>query len=673
MATATSPVGAEVRDIQYAEVQRIIGMPIYFGMDSAEAEGYNQLNVLSQAYQDGFRLHNVQADAVFSYEQNGGGFFHVAVGWGKTIISLLCAQKGFNKGLQKILLLVPSQVQGQLVQTDIKGARSKVPLTLPIYALGDRSQADRHALAHSGRPGLYIMPYSYLSVKDTADLLDGIAPGLVICDEAHNLANRTAARTKRLLVYAEKHQPEAVMLSGTITSKTIRDYFHLIKWALRDGSPLPVSYSLASEWGAAIDSDANALITTAGEQGPLKPLIGWAKTHFPEIPITSDIAGFRRAYKQRLNTTPGVVSSGDLELGTSLTIANRPVFAPEKSEGWPLLLKLITTVTDEWLTPNGDEIEHSIHTWKWLNELSAGFYNELTWPVPDVYAAKKNIPVPEARKIIDRAKEHHAAGQVYASALRKWLQEHHIPKVDTPFLVGASMAHYGKEVVGEKLYEPWSYWHSLKFEGCPERDSRVVRVCSYKIDSAVEWAKALGKDEGALIWVHHQEVGEWLYEKLINAGVDAVHCPAGSTHNRIICQIGDPKEGGKGDRVVVASITAHGTGKNLQAFRHNYFVQWPRKDTIAEQTIGRTHRVGQQADELVVYMNLTGEWDQLNFAACLNDALYIQQSTGNRQKIIYANYDPIPKIFPSAVLKERGLEVKQLSADQQRAMAERFS
>lgn len=155
-------------------------------------------------------------------------------------------------------------------------------------------------------------------------------------------------------------------------------------------------------------------------------------------------------------------------------------------------------------------------------------------------------------------------------------------------------------------------------------------------------------------------------EALVAADIDVLHCPAGKAFNSLIC---DPANA---HRLVVASMTAHGTGKNLQHFQHQYFVQWPRSANIAEQTLGRTHRNGQKADELVVVTNSTLFFDHLNKAACINDALYIHQTTGTRQKLIYGTYDPIPKIFPPEVLRERGLQNRILDTSQRTMMHDKF-
>ena len=58
-------------------------------------------------------------------------------------------------------------------------------------------------------------------------------------------------------------------------------------------------------------------------------------------------------------------------------------------------------------------------------------------------------------------------------------------------------------------------------------------------------------------------------------------------------------------------------GRNLQAFQHQIFAQWPRSALLAEQTLGRTHRNGQKADELAVHTLMSIEFDHVCRAACL--------------------------------------------------------
>ncbi len=677
MDMANSAVGFEMRELPYgSELARITKMQVIEPMDKSEVAAYQNENVLSHALQEGFRLFDLQCEAGLAYDLYNGLFAPIGVGWGKTLITLMIANKAYQKGLKKILLCVPSNVMCQLTQTDIKTARTKIPYNVPTHVVGGLGGLERKSLTKSGKKGVYILPYSYLSVKDTEEMLEAIKPELIICDEAHNLANRGSARTKRLMNYVDKHKPEGCALSGTITSKTIRDYFHLIKWCLAEYNPLPNGLQLANEWGSVIDAEATGTYgqadsgNTRSAQSPLLPLIRWAQKVYPNEKFKEDTPSFRKAYKLRLNSAPGVVSSGDASIGTSLIMSNQPVENKEQAPGWKELSDLCKKVTDEWTTPNGDEIEHAIHCWKWLNELwGAGFYNELIWPTADIYAKRKKIGGYEAEDTLKKAWEHHQAGQVYAKCLRTWLGKNSFPGCDTPFLVGHEISRNKAKNVGEEMYVKWADWKKLDFDGRPERDSHAIRVCPFKINHAVAWAKETQSSKelpGGIIWVHHQEAGLWCYDELVRAGLDALHCPAGDRFNELILAQQNK------NKIIVASMVAHGTGKNLQHFSNNYFLQWPRQDTQAEQTLGRTHRNGQKADELTVVTNFSTEFDHLNFAACLNDALYIHQTTGNRQKLIYAVYNPLPKIFPSAVLQERGLEPRMLNHDQMQMMKEKF-
>lgn len=669
------------QDPTYAEVARVCNLPVKQPMTTEELEEFSRAHVLRSAFEEGFRLLTPQAEGLRDYKEVGGLLGSIGVGWGKTLLSQMITHEAYKKGLGKILLFVPSAVLGQLVNSMFPLARRKVPISYPVHVLGGRSLKARRMIARSGKRGLYVYTYELLSRKDASDNLNDIKPELIICDEADYLGNPSAARTKRLMNYVRDAKPEGVCVSGTITSQSIKDYYHLIKWCLGQNCPLPLNGNLASDWATKIDAHANY----EGEaKGPLLPLIEWAWDEFPRENITEDTAGFRLAYKLRMTTTPGVVSTGDAEIGPSLILHNTPVSAPENEPGWEQLEHYRKQVTDMWLTPNGDEIEHAIHTFKWLYELSAGFYNELVFPEPEAFAERERITPEAAESILEDAHEHHAAHQAYASALRKWLEVNAEDGLDTPMLVGLSMSQHGADEVGDQLYDLWKdlkLCEKYLMEGCYElgmktppqelkkriasslRDSRVVRVCPFKINHAVAWAKQL--KGGAILWIHHQGIGQWLTEALAEAGLNPLYCPAG--HNDAILDHGNK------DRIIVASMRAHGTGKNLQHFHQQLFVQWPRSARLAEQTLGRMHRNGQLSNEVWAHTMTTTDFDGLCFAASLNDALYIHQTTGNRQKLIYATYSPgLPKVFPSSVLRERGFRNKQLSTQQQEILLDKF-
>jgi len=651
----------------YAEVRRIVRLPTVDGYPQETRDAYQREVVIAEHLERGFRLYDLQCDAVLAYRDHGCLFAPIGVGWGKTLITLLIAGEAFAKGFHRSMLIVPPQVMSQLIRRDLPWARQRVALHgVPfIQVLG--SPAKRMAIAGSGRRGCYIMPSSMLSAPNAEDVLQAIAPQLVIGDEAHHLRNPNSARTKRLLRYMNSVAPEVVWLSGTITAKSVLDYLHLV--CLMDGlCPLPRKNAIAREWAAVLDSGAEP---NERETGPVRPLIEWTLKlpGAPDCPMNG--MGFRRAYKHRLLTNPAVVATGDQELGVSLTIAQRRVPLEEGAPGATELRELQQGVDTQWVAPNGDEIDHAFHKFRWLFELSAGIFNDLFWPAPEVLAARRDISEAGASALLHKAKEHHEHLQEFRKTLRSWLLSHHIKGLDTPFLVAGDMARHQGANVGLELYESWRSVKDLEdaTPDLPVRDSRIVRVCDYKIRFAEAWAR---EHQKGIIWYHNAGVGQWLAERL----PDALFCPAGRPHDAAII---DPETA---NRIVIASISAHGTGKNLQHHSDQLFVQWPRPAATAEQVLGRLHRVGQMADELVVNIACDlpiaregpAAFDELLYAAMLQDALYIHQTTGSRQKVIYANYETLPRIFPSAVLEERGFELThRLDASQQKTLTERFS
>lgn len=647
---------ASPESLSNPEIHRILSMPVVRTMTTEEYDAFNRAHINAAAYKKGWRLFDIQCEMIAAYETfNGAAFGSICVGGGKTVTCIMIARAAYNKGIKKICLFIPPSVQEQFLMADVPWARSWLPVNYPIHALGGRSAKQRLAIAKSGHPGLYVLPYSLLSLPDSEELLTTIKPGLVIADEAHRIANPDSARTKRYRKYQEDENPEFVCMSGTLTSKTVREYHHLQRWALGKYAFLPHNWSDANLWAYMIDSDACEVQSDYREKSAdaIIKLKRWAEQNFDEE-IPYGTPGFRKAYRLRMTSAPGVVSSEDEQLGCSLIIRHQGIKDYQKSAGWSKLKQLMDQIKREWRTPSGDEIEYALHIFKWQYELGSGFYNELYWPEAEVLAKRHNWTLPEAEYILEKAQEHHEAQQEYHRVLRHFLQDTHISGLDTPMLVGNNMHHHGASNVPEYLYFAWKDWKNKDFPGRPDRDKRAVRVCDYKIRDAARWAKQAKR---GIVWVHNIELGQWTHEIFKQEGIPCALCPSGRQYDAEL------REAIHKDKIVIASLGAHSEGKNLQYYFQQYFLQWPRPAKTAEQALGRMHRNGQTADEVDTTISIVTEFDRLNFAACLNDALYIHQTTGNKQKLIYADYDPLPAVFPHAVMEERGTEAKQLDGE----------
>jgi len=649
----------------YGELKRITEQPIVELLTKKEADKVSRRKIQSKAYkEENFRLNVYQASAITTIEKYNGMLGPIGVGKGKTLISLMAAQHFWDEACRKIILCIPPDLMHQFLYVDIPWARKRIHLNVPLFPMGGKTLEKRRELYKSKRKGCYIVPYSCLSNRDAVAMLEAINPEAWILDEAHKLARRQTARTKRALKFLDKENAYVVAMSGTITGKRIADYHHLALRALGDRTPLPKSAVHAGEWGKILDADGQG-----GNSRPIQGLVKWARENYPEDEYPYGQAGARRAYHHRLRSMPGVVATKEDDIGVSLTIKNIPVKDHKSHPDWTELRDHMDAVRNDFITPNGDDIEYAIHTWKWLFELSAGFYNELYWEDEETLAKRKNVDLAQAKDMLEGAKVYHELLQGYHRDLRQFIQGANLLHLDTPLLVASHFATKGMQGIPRTwgyVYDSWVAKEEADFEGRPDRASRAVRVCDFKINTAIDWAKALNKP--AIVWYHHKAIGDWLADTCKEEDLDYVHCYSGPEGNRKIAEaVAKPR------KLILASITGHGTGKNLQSYQHNYFMQFQRGAKAAEQVIGRTHRTGQLADELIMHTNNTTLFDAENFAAMLTDSLYIQQTTGNPMKTVFANYDPTPRIFPSAVLNERGYHVAKLSPEDQKLLRELFS
>lgn len=654
------------------ELMRIVDMPVRYipTEDDIDALSYHYFQ--TKAYNEGWRLYPSQAESLLAYSEVGGAFLPLAVGGGKTLTSLLIANDAFKEGKRKIMIITKSSLCGQLCDEDVKKWRPLTIFNTPMHRLAGLNKKRRKMLAQSGRNGIYVFSYELLS-RDF-EILDAVAPDLIIADEAHHVAKKSA-RAGRFKRYIHTNHPQLVTLSGTMAQKKLTDVHELVTASLGNGSFLPRSFALTEEWSKIVDTSATSMSDFDNESvpnaGPLKYMVKWARDNFPEDRFKEDngivtdlfgdsVTGFRHVVNKRMSTTPGVVTSSGHDLPYSLYIKNDPVENPESYAGWDTVQELVQNLEKEWETPNGDKIEEAmlIHRWRYWIE-GVGFYNERYWPEVD-WILKHTTAGSEgqARSILEKSQEYHAYHTSYQSDLRKWLNTRARTGLDTPMLLGKEMSIHGSDTVGQALYASWKMWKDSDFNGRIDRNKKAVRVCAFKIAKAVKWAGDL-QGEGGIIWYDNIEVGEWTCDLLKEAGVEHVHCPGGSASAQFLLKMANFR-----GKVLVASIAAHGTGRNLQCDRNMFYLQWPRSATAAEQSIGRQHRSEQEYDEVYVTTCLTTPFDKVQYGATLNDAAYDHQTYGNQQKIIYATYSPKPEIVPFEVLQEWHIEdAKKLNAE----------
>lgn len=649
------------------ETLRILKLPIILPPSPEEVEEYSRQIVYETAYKQGFRLRPIQVFAIQTYDNVHGLFAPIGVGEGKTLITLLCASRAIeHQRAERVALFVPSDVYYQLVHIDIAWARPKVPLKCRFHFLGEKSAKIRAAIAERRAPGCYIVPYSILSSPKGEELLRRIEPQLVICDEAHKIARRQSARSRRLLSYLTDANAALIALSGTITSKSISEYYHLVRSSIPDQWVfLPRTYSYVQNWSLILDSNSTGFEETSSQS--LNFLIKWAEALYPQgfhSLESAEVSSARRAFNLRMRTAPGCVMSSSDVVGCSLIFDITNAGKPNAH-----LQSLIDQLMQDWVAPNGDEIEYGLHLYKWNFELTNGFYLDLHWPSPAVLAKRRGIGEKEAELVLERARAHHEAQQAYHKVLRTWLQHNAGRGLDTPLLVAADMARNTEANVGQELYRYWKEMKALEFEDMPKRDSRPVFVDDYKL---IALGRLLESDEikgsGCIIWVWHRALARRTFDLLHQFFGDRVVFAPAKDGDQVILNPANR------DKFVVASISGHCTGKNLQHFSKNIYFQWTRSAKVAEQCIGRTHRKGQKSDEvyaLIIQEEGRGTFDAMNLGATIYDAIYIHQ-TVSPQRLIFGSWRTLPQVFPGEFLKERGFDPHQVNTAIDQSLRERF-
>lgn len=516
------------------------------------------------------RLFPIQGVALEELSIVGGALNPIGVGHGKTLLDCLAAM--VVPGCRYAVLLIPPSLRSTFAREWAKYADH---WQLPNLADG------RYFI--TGRPSLHVVAYSELSSAKSTDLLERIRPDLIIADEAHSVKRRTAARTKRFLRYFESH-PETrfAAWSGTLTSKSLRDYAHLSKLALREGSPVPNHWPTVEEWASALDP-----VPFPAPMGQLRRLCEVGET-------------VRSGFRRRLVSSPGVVATEEGAIEASLLIHERRPAVPLAVQ------QALEDVRSTWQRPDGEELVDGLALSRCARELACGFFLRWKWPRG------------EPEDVIDlwllRRKEWHKELRGKLKFAGEFL--------DSPMLLGLAAKRYYDGYKGDMPVwksETWRGWREVEDTAQPETEA--VWIDDFLIKDAAEWART----HTGIVWYDSDEVGR----KLAAEGLK--HFGPGKEASEMI-----EREDGK--RSIVASIRSHGTGKNLQPFAHNLIVQLPSDGAACEQLLGRTHRKGQIADEVEATVYRHTREMAASFDAARRSADYIQSTMGTQQKLIYASF-----------------------------------
>jgi len=294
----------------------------------------------------------------------------------------------------------------------------------------------------------------------------------------------------------------------------------------------------------------------------------------------------RQAFRKRLETCPGVVCTQESSIGTSLILHQiRDIEIPDVVKQG---LQRVSSGED----PAGNVLEDDIAMWRASRQVSTGYYYRWLWPhgVPDFD---------------------------WLDARNKWRRyvSHEIdrkggPGYDSPLLVANVIAREAEE--GRRIiHRAWLQWDAQRHKKAPPVEA--VWLDYYIIDKSVAWLK---DNPGSILWYESRAVEDALKKR-------GILCYGAGQ---------DPPNNG---RSCAMSIKAHGIGKNLQSWSKQLVIEPPSSGQVWEQLIGRTHRSGQEADEVEVFVIQHTESFRRALVSAKDSADYIEESTGNKQKLNY--------------------------------------
>ena len=428
---------------------------------------------------------------------------------------------------------------------------------------------------------LLVMSYDDLSNAKKQAMLTAHAPDLIVADEVHCLARRESARTRRFIQWFQEHpDTRLVALSGTMSNRSLLDYDHIAELALRERSPLPRDWVEVQAWAACIDARPEAP-PTDHQRAAVQPLVD----AYPTPENTP-----RASYYARLRSAPGVICTVDTSAAEcSIILRTRRLNKPEA------LVEAVKVLRTRWELPDGTELLRASEQAAAMRQLQTGFY--YTW---DWGPRGPNQQWLEAR-----------AG--WARVVRNTLARR-LPGVDSPLQVEQRVRAGQGTSVDRMALGKWD-----------EQDQRPPPVkttwLSYAfVDDLLDCVDRLERERGpVLVWCESIA----LLDALEECGM-AVLRPGAPL----------PKK----PRTVALSRSSFGTGRNLQAWNTNLVPEVSSSGKAWEQLCGRTHREGQDADDVLVEVPF---WDGIALsylAAARDDAAYVQQSTGQQQKLLLASF-----------------------------------
>lgn len=565
------PPSTDIRAVQATkELYRVLSIPRRIWTEESADSLSRELTALLRKPEGRMQLRPIQAQALLEAGTEGGGFFPIRVGGGKTLIS----------GLAPYVL------------------DSRRPLLILPAKLIEKTKREFRLLSqHWHIPNfIRIISYELLGRVQAKETLNQYQPDLIIEDEAHKTKNRKAAVTKVIQRYKSSHPgTKFIAMTGTATKRSLKDFAHILAWCLQPAStPLPLSFTELEDWADCLDEKKKK----PGEDSRIGIGALVMLQNVEERANPDQLTATRQAYRRRLTDTPGVVSSAEGFLGCSLTI--EALWDKKEIQLTPAIDAAFKKLKDEWKAPDDWPLSDPMSIWRVARELSLGFYYVWDPRPPTVWAEARKCWSAWCRDILTNNRRNLDSELQVTNAV----SDGHYP------LASAALAE----------------WRRVKDNFEP--NSTPVWIDDSVVKAAAKWAQ----ESPGIVWCEHIAFAKALAK---HAGLAYYGKRGRDARGR---QIEDHPP----DESMIASVASNNEGRNLQAWNRNLITSCPANGLLWEQILGRSHRDGQEADEVTFDVVVTSRYHIKAFEQAMRDAARLEAISGP-QKLLYAD-----RLFPES-------------------------
>lgn len=481
-----------------------------------------------------------------------GGLFGLDVGAGKTLTGMLTPK--------------------------VLGAEGRAVYLTPSALVKQTKKLHQEWQQHYPCEPPIVVSYESLSSTKGQRLLYDLDPKVVICDEAHCLANPTTARTGRFMTFAKEKltQCRFVFMSGSFVKKSVRDFAHLASVALLAGAPLPLEPSTLENWAVVLDWGGEP---TAAQLQGLRRLREWAGV------VGTGQRPSRHAFRKRLWATPGVVWSSDSSCDQDLTL--EPWSMPLS----PVVQEAMDELNTQWELPDGTLLVNGAEVYRHQKTMPYGFFLAWDWDA----VGGKDEEWDEARKAWSRS----VSGYLTYRATRG---------TDTRFFVEEDAR---RRELPESMLRVWDAWQAVSDR--PEPPTKVVVYAPLQLRILAHELRKLPAN--TLVWTSTPALAKLLPEFRYHG--------SGSS---------GPKAG-----TCLVSSDVHGTGWDGWHYHQSLVLQPDTGVDWWQQLLGRNHRGGQTKPVRFWVAQIT-EAQKSNLRKARSKAATSEDVLGQSQKLCSATF-----------------------------------